>query len=239
MSKLFIMLLPILMLVTLFGNGCSLLGYAVGSEIDKGASPVDAPTRRSDLLSASTGDRFCIQAKGQNMRELVFLELVQPDEERILENVVDAGQESASDWGIYPGDRIGVQLAGGEEDSGVLLGATTTDVWFERSGDGDLRKVPFSRLISLHSGEVEFTDSYLRKLIEGKIPLVYDVRMTVDKDTISIPARSIVRILRPTTSSTTKGVMTGIGAAIDITLILLATGALAAFFIAIMVAGSS
>ena len=238
MKSTILLVLPIAAFVLLLSSGCTIVGYAVGSEIDRGSAPVYAPAHRSDLLTLSSGDPLRVQTEGEDMRQVVFEELVLPKEGRILADVVDAGAESVSDWGVYPGDRIRVNVAGEDEETGVLLGATTTGLWFRRSDDVALRRVPFSRLISLRSGEVAFTGMYLRKLVEGKLPMIYDVKVTDGADSISIPVRSIVRLQIPTTESVNTGVMAGVGAAVDITLILLASGALAALFVAMVVAGS-
>ncbi len=195
MKSTILLILPIAAFVLLLSSGCSVLAPFEGRESALGDVAENVTVPNAVALRASDGDRLQVHMGRGVVLDVIFHKLTLPDMKDIIGHIADQGKETASDRYINPGDRVRLRQRGGKEETGVLLGASTTDIWYRYPDEKQLQKAPFRDLASVQSGKVVFRDDYLGKVDAGQLPPVYDIWATLEGDSIRIPLHKVDSIV--------------------------------------------
>lgn len=229
------LLLPLL--IACF-SGCSVIGRSAGGASANGDIDESAKVPNAVALQAAEGDRLLVYMGKRVMLDIVFHALVEPEEEDILERVLDRAKEADSDCCIRPGDRVRLQQRGGKEETGVLLGASTTDLWYRFPDEKQLRKAPFRDLASVQSGKADFREGYLGKINAGQLPFVYYISATLEGDSIRIPLRNVDSIVLPQSSPAAAQVISTVETVHDVQVTLGLVGVFAILIVAFIAGGA-
>jgi hypothetical protein len=209
----------LVLLIATAVQGCTAIGYGVGSAIDHSGTGDFESDPPSVLEELDTGDSIVIVMESGTSFSGRFLGVMPPVWDSLLvraERAAPGDCSARSD--LHVGDRILLRRDFGEAVDAVFLGADDKGVLYRRMDDREVRVLRYDVIRSMEwcGGVKHLKPPFHSRLEAYRIPGVEIVRVQTGEGMQELPFKDIVEVFHRTYSRLGRGIGTYLGACVDV-----------------------